>query len=53
MDMVMAGGDTSISVMSFAIMFLCLRKELQDKAYQEILENVGPDRIISAEDRLK
>ena len=53
MDVLIAGSDTSASLLSFSILFLCLNPEYQRKIHEEIDKHVPRDRLPNLKDRPK
>ncbi|KAF7723123.1 hypothetical protein EC973_002353 [Apophysomyces ossiformis] len=48
-----AGSDTTASTLQWMIALLANRPEIQDRAYSEIIEQVGVDRLPNQEDECK
>ncbi|EDW77925.1 uncharacterized protein Dwil_GK24287 [Drosophila willistoni] len=53
LDMFLAGSETTNKSLGFCFMHLVLQPEIQEKAFEEIKEHVGLDRIPEWSDRLK
>ena len=51
MDLLSAGTDTTSSSITFAIMFLAIHQDVQEKIHQEMDEVLGRDRLVSIADR--
>lgn len=50
-DLLLAGIETTSTALTWSVLFMVKYPEIQEKVRKEILDNVGPDRLVNIEDK--